>query len=420
MPRPMRLRARRGCAGFRFERFRSCDISASYSTRTRWRTFLSIPASCGLSACSAVRPILPRPSARRVPRCLALWPIELRVWVIRSFAISGCFLRRFGFLRDLRPHRQNLLDRQAARLGDLVRAAEALEAVDRRLEHVDRVRRAETLRQDVADSGQLEDGADAATGDDAGSLARRPQQDTRRAELAEDLVRDGRPVLGHDEEILLRVVDGLRDRQRHLTRLAVAQAHALVLVADHDECGEREPPPALDHLGDAVDLDHALLELSRFALVNCHLDLQASFACRFGQRLDAAVVEVAAAVEDGGVDTGLLRPLRAQLADFGRLRGLVALELAQMEPARSGKRAALEVVHELRLDPAVRAEHDQTRPFGGAENLRPHPLVSTLARLPDRENAHAGRSSRHTGRPAISDGRASAHVGKAAMASNAS
>src|SRR5262249_2479194 len=33
------------------------------STRTRWRTFLSIPASIGLSSCSALRPILPRPSA---------------------------------------------------------------------------------------------------------------------------------------------------------------------------------------------------------------------------------------------------------------------------------------------------------------------------------------------------------------------
>ena len=90
------------------------------------------------------------------------------------------------------------------------------------------------------------------------------------AEAAEHLVRDRLAVLGHREEVLLRVVDGLRDRERHLARLAVADADAVDLVADHDERGEREPPAALDDLGDAVDLDHALLQLSGFGDVDCH------------------------------------------------------------------------------------------------------------------------------------------------------
>jgi hypothetical protein len=79
-------------------------------------------------------------------------------------------------------------------------------------------------------------------------------------------------VLRHGEEVLLRVVDGLRDRERNLARLAVADADAVDLVADHDQRREREPPPALDDLGDAVDLDHALLELARF-LAREHLAL---------------------------------------------------------------------------------------------------------------------------------------------------
>src|SRR4029078_11839556 len=69
-------------------------------------------------------------------------------------------------------------------------------------------------------------------------------------------------VLLHREHVRLRVVDGLRDRKRDLTRLAVAEADTVDLVADHDERREREPPAALDHLGDAVDLDHALLQLA--------------------------------------------------------------------------------------------------------------------------------------------------------------
>ena len=83
---------------------------------------------------------------------------------------------------------------------------------------------------------------------------------------------DRRAVLRHGEEVLLRVVDGLRDRERNLAGLPVADADTVDLVADHDQRGEREPPAALDHLGDAVDLDHTLLELARL-LAREHLTL---------------------------------------------------------------------------------------------------------------------------------------------------
>src|SRR5207248_10929196 len=84
---------------------------------------------------------------------------------------------------------------------------------------------------------------------------------------AEDLVRDRRSVPRHGEHVLLRVVDRLRDRERNLARLPVADPDAIDLVADHDERREREAPAALDDLGDAVDLDHALLELAGLVVV---------------------------------------------------------------------------------------------------------------------------------------------------------
>jgi hypothetical protein len=68
-------------------------------------------------------------------------------------------------------------------------------------------------------------------------------------------------VPGDAEEILLRALDALLDRQRDLIGLSVADPHDLAFVADHDERGEREAPAALDDLGHAVDLDHALLEV---------------------------------------------------------------------------------------------------------------------------------------------------------------
>src|SRR5204862_3131287 len=113
-----------------------------------------------------------------------------------------------------------------------------------------------------AHPAKLEHRTHAAAGDDARPLARRPQQHARRAELAEDLVRDRRALLRDGEQVLLRVVDRLRDRQRDLARLAVADADAIDLVADHDQRREREPAAALDDLGDTVDLDDALLELA--------------------------------------------------------------------------------------------------------------------------------------------------------------
>jgi hypothetical protein len=75
-------------------------------------------------------------------------------------------------------------------------------------------------------------------------------------------VRDRGLVLGHLEQVLLGVLDGLGDRRRHLVGLAVANAHVVHLVAHDDERREREPAAALHDLGDAVDLDHALLELA--------------------------------------------------------------------------------------------------------------------------------------------------------------
>ena len=198
---------------------------------------------------------------------------------------------------------------------------------------------------------------------------------------------DRRAVLRHGEQVLLRVVDGLRDRERNLARLAVADADAVDLVADHDERREREAPAALDDLGDTVDLDHALLELANF-LAGDHFTfdnyskLQSSLTRGLCEGLDASVVQVAAAVEHDGLDAGLLRGLGDRLADLGCLIRLVALErLLQAEPARAGERAAGLVVDQLGEDSLVRAEDGEARPLGRARDLAANPAMTALARL---------------------------------------
>jgi hypothetical protein len=111
------------------------------------------------------------------------------------------------------------------------------------------------------DPGELEHRADAAAGDHAGTGRGGLHEDAAGPEHAGRLVRDRRAVARHAEEVLLGALDALLDRERDLVGLAVARADDPVLVADDHERGEREPPAALDDLGDAVDLDDALLEV---------------------------------------------------------------------------------------------------------------------------------------------------------------
>jgi hypothetical protein len=139
-------------------------------------------------------------------------------------------------------------------------------ARDGRAHQVDRVRGAQRLGEDVADAGELEHGADAAGGDDAGTGSGGLEQHAGGAEAADHLVRGGRAVVTrHGEQVLLCVLDRLLDRQRHLARLAVTGAHVTVFVTNDDQGREGEPPAALDDLGDAVDIDDALFELVAFA-----------------------------------------------------------------------------------------------------------------------------------------------------------
>src|SRR5690606_1302066 len=130
----------------------------------------------------------------------------------------------------------------------------------RRAGHVERVVRAERLRQNVADAGQLDDRAHRATGDDTRTRSRRAQQYPCATVLDLALVPDRRSRKGHVDPALARALDALADRVRHLAGLAEPDTHAALAVADDNHAAEREAPAALDYLGHAVDLNHALFK----------------------------------------------------------------------------------------------------------------------------------------------------------------
>src|SRR3712207_3719753 len=201
------------------------------------------------------------PSERSVCRWLGLVPIADRIWVTLSrvvvdSAISGPLSRT----RAQHGGRGDVLQGQAAAGRDLLGTDEVLQRLHGGVHDVDRVRRAEALRQHVVDAGALEDGADRTTGDDTGTGAGRLEQHDTGGRLTLHRVRDGAGDAGHLVEVLLRLLDALGDRRGHLLGLAVADADGAVTVADDDQRGEAEAPATLDDLGHAVDGDDELEE----------------------------------------------------------------------------------------------------------------------------------------------------------------
>src|SRR5581483_3747216 len=116
--------------------------------------------------------------------------------------------------------------------------------------------------------------------------------------------------------------------------------------------------------------------LARLILVLCHLELQPAFAGAIGHRLDAAVVTVSGAVDDHLADPRRLRLLGDPLA---HRRRLLRLPAGQPVVRHRQQRALGDVVHQLRIDVLLGAEHDEPRPFGRACHLRADTAVPPVA-----------------------------------------
>src|SRR6187549_3361097 len=121
-----------------------------------------MPRISGRSGSVFVLPIRPRPSARRVPRCLGLVPIDDLTWVTVMVASAMRCSRGGGGLLALVVGVEQTLRHEfgrveAATLGDLVGALQRLQAGDGGASDVDVVGRAERLAEHVVHAGLLED-----------------------------------------------------------------------------------------------------------------------------------------------------------------------------------------------------------------------------------------------------------------------
>src|SRR3989454_6217530 len=155
------------------------------------------------------------------------------------------------------------LTRLAPRVVRPLQPLEAAERVDGGLEDIVGIVGPERLGQDVLDPGRFEHGAHGPTRNDARALRGGAKEDTRRAEVARDLTRDRCVLEGHEDQILLGMLDRLPDSLGHLAGLAQPHPHVSPPVPHHDQRREGESPATLDHLGGPVDGDHPVRQVQR-------------------------------------------------------------------------------------------------------------------------------------------------------------
>src|SRR6266508_911452 len=148
------------------------------------------------------------PSPFTVASCLGLRPMMLFTRVILSV---------FPGTDDLRG-RDVAVARPLARSVHVLEVLDPPERIDGGLQDVVRVVRAERLGEDVLHAGRFQHGPDGAAGDDPGARYRRLEEYTTRAEVAGDLDRNRGVPQRDEDEVLLRVLDGLADGFRHLVR----------------------------------------------------------------------------------------------------------------------------------------------------------------------------------------------------------
>src|SRR3569623_2073973 len=127
-----------------------------------------MPRIEGVSSTTFERPILLRPRAFSVSFWPGLRPIGLPVWVILIFAIVPDPLLA-GFGSRIAALAEDVAHLLGATGRDRTRRVAMLERIERRLDHVVRVRGADRLGDDVMDAERLEDRANRTAGDDAGT-----------------------------------------------------------------------------------------------------------------------------------------------------------------------------------------------------------------------------------------------------------
>src|SRR3990167_1879750 len=240
---------------------------------------------------------------------------------------------------------KNVRDFLATFGGDIARACLSLERINRRTDHVVRVRGAERFCNDVLNAERLEHGSHRSAGDDSGSRRRRAENNFAGAPTARRIMMQRTALAERNaNETALGLLRRLADCLRHFARLAFPIADAALLVAYHDESCKTEVLSALNDLSDAIDRNELVDEFvalfalrssaaaaslpiaaiatlvsvfARHSFLHQLLKIETGFTSRVSERFDTPMKDVTAAIEDNVLDAGFDRTFRKRLADLG-------------------------------------------------------------------------------------------------------
>jgi hypothetical protein len=190
----------------------------------------------------------------------------------------------------------------------------------------------------------------------------------------------------------------------HFTGFADTEAHLAVIVAHDNHCPEAEAAPTLDYLSRSGDMDHTFVELIALFLMwpspfpillawhQSSLELQSARARPIGQRLNAPVIRIPAAIEYDQLQALRDRPAGNQLANPSRLLSLI--KAGQFTPqlriqGRRGDQSITQIViYDLSINMLEASKHIQTRAQSSAMNISPNALMAAQASYPTHHFRH--------------------------------
>ena len=283
-----------------------------------------------LDACgrSGAGPCPGRPSPAFLSNPIVLFTsVIFSFFAVAFFAVASSPWR----YRASSPPRSPSSSLPRSRRTDRRIAAASVSAGERRAHDVVRVGRSERLGQHVLNAARLDHGAHRAAGDDAGAVRRRLEQHLPGAEAAEHRVRHRRA---------LRAARGSATSSPPRSPFLIADGTSFALPTPKPTTPWPSPtttsalklrflPPLTTLVTrlmlttvsfrsscDGVDLLASFNHSSIRVLRSCPLlELQPGFARRFRHRADAAVIQVAAAVEHHARDALGVQPLGDRLAE---------------------------------------------------------------------------------------------------------
>ena len=127
--------------------------------------------------------------------------------------------------------------------------------------HVSRIIGSEGLRQYVVDTCRFHDGTHGATSDYSGSRRGWLQHYPASTEAPQNFMGESTINQGNSNQCFTRFLYALANGFGHFARFSKTHAHQSVPVANDHQSAETEAPTALHHLGDAIDVDNAIVKV---------------------------------------------------------------------------------------------------------------------------------------------------------------